>query len=583
MPWLTPSLNNITAVERTSLLLRDRECSLHSVLAKLCAGLPVYMAAIGASITFGHGVPPRAQHALWPAAVARRLRQVWPAANITMRNAAVPATSAGFAALCLNSLLGARPVDLLLVEYSHTTEHEDAMRMLLNMVRWRGEAVLLVSYFHPVDVRQWMRCDLGAAEEPPWMRKAWAPPCNATALIVRPKEPRFLDMFRQMRVPVVSSHVLHERSPSAPVAAARWLRSIVSRDGRHITTAGHAMIARLVVHGVLASLQGCARENHRLRAAIASMHTPSGSAAVEESTVDERDSFCARGVGLLQRVDDPRAQSAAARWSAESAPQEHARPYPRRSVRLPSGWTYLDDGGGKPGLSTAIAGSTLPLALNTTRLRRGVVHVGFLSSYEGMGNARLRCVRGCQCAPTTLSAQEVQLISLTREVGIPVALEQPGARCMLDLTTAASAEGSRFKLIALTLTTERQQRIYQLKTSRLFRVAGEGAADYLRDTSAADNQAVAENYAVRRMRARRAGGGHAPPPPRGLLARKLHGASGVMHAHLMRLSRWTRRLEFPGPGWWPSPFRVALSCGALLACAAAIHCRLERPKSSHVL
>ena len=84
---------------RGSLLLREKGCSLRLTL---CSET-IAIATVGASITAGHGLS-TASHA-WPAVLQRYLTAAWPTANVTVHDVSVPATSAGYAALCLNSLL----------------------------------------------------------------------------------------------------------------------------------------------------------------------------------------------------------------------------------------------------------------------------------------------------------------------------------------------------------------------------------------------------------------------------------------------------------------------------------------------
>ena len=90
---------------------------------------------------------------------------------------------------------------------------------------------------------------------------------------------------------------------------------------------------------------------------------------------------------------------------------------------------------------------------------RGNVTVGvrYLTSYEGMGAAELRCADGCSCATRTLTAhQPKRRESVDRVEEVAVALDGGGgsARCAVALRTvdlSAAGGASRFKLTRLTV------------------------------------------------------------------------------------------------------------------------------------
>ena len=229
-----------------SLVRRDRACTLCFLRARLCGNSNVSIAAVGASVTAGSGLSSTLQ--AWPAVAARTLGSIWPKANVTMYNMAVPATSAGFAALCLNSLLprpGRRSVDLLVIEYSHTTEHAYHMRMLINVARWQGIAVLILDYFHPVNARAWGDC----------REKRHYQNCNVSELALPPRPHRFLGLYNELQVPVVSSHVLHTPTGATKFSA---LYGAVTADGRHATLAAHDRMGILVAHAIVESVTSAA-------------------------------------------------------------------------------------------------------------------------------------------------------------------------------------------------------------------------------------------------------------------------------------------------------------------------------------
>ena len=89
--------------ESLSSLTSDGIGALRAVMRKLCHGEPLLAAAMGSSITFGHGLRD-GQRSAWPALVEIALRAIWAAPNVSVQNVAVPATAAPFAALCFESL-----------------------------------------------------------------------------------------------------------------------------------------------------------------------------------------------------------------------------------------------------------------------------------------------------------------------------------------------------------------------------------------------------------------------------------------------------------------------------------------------
>ena len=101
---------------------------------------------------------------------------------------------------------------------------------------------------------------------------------------------------------------------------------------------------------------------------------------------------------------------------------------------------------------------------------------------------------GGKCPPLLIDAHETKRVSLTREAG--VRLNMTSAPCELELVSGSTAHGSKFKLNVLTLSTERQDRIYRMPTSYHFLMAGVRGAYLLRDFSAADNAIRASTHAI---------------------------------------------------------------------------------------
>ena len=106
--------------------------ALRRFLLKLIARQPVRIAAVGGSLTFGRGVTSREDS--WPEQMRRSLAHVWNHTDIRLHNGAMPATQAGFGALCFHTLVPLKP-DLVLVEYSHNTPESGKLELLLSTAR----------------------------------------------------------------------------------------------------------------------------------------------------------------------------------------------------------------------------------------------------------------------------------------------------------------------------------------------------------------------------------------------------------------------------------------------------------------
>ena len=139
----------------------DREW-LAPFYAKLGRGERLSIVALGGSVTassYWHGmeIPAAASSSRsaelasgWPAILERILRQR--AINVSITNAGVGGSSAEFAAVCLDSLLdsAAKPVDLVLVEYSINTDKRFFMESLIRVLASRHLPTLVVAYVPPV-------------------------------------------------------------------------------------------------------------------------------------------------------------------------------------------------------------------------------------------------------------------------------------------------------------------------------------------------------------------------------------------------------------------------------------------------
>ncbi|KAL1524124.1 hypothetical protein AB1Y20_019033 [Prymnesium parvum] len=406
---------------------RVQEAALRRVLLKLRRGEPVRLAALGGSLTFGRGAARREE--AWPEVVARALGAIWNHSALRVHNAALPATSAGFAALCYDSLVPFR-ADLLVIEYSHNTAQHAKMELLLYTAQQRADAVLVLDYAHVHHVDKFVQCarrrPLADAACPSLSRWEAAPPFE-------PQNVRFFPFLRASGVPVVSFAAYGPWLAQHP----RLLRAIISDDARHLTARGYRMLASLVVHFAW-------REAVRLLSPPAdntSLHFPprrhGALAACAVLPPAPSGSTCSIGSALLPLVLPCAAPSVCS-------------------------WKYAVERG-KPGLLTTTVNSTLriafPLPAHGGRRKEheaaAHVHVMYLQSYEHMGVAEVSCVESCGCAPVQIDAHDTarrdSLETLAPRLRVVGAA---GSRCVLEarLLRRTSSGEHKFKLTALIVT-----------------------------------------------------------------------------------------------------------------------------------
>ena len=274
--WLALEPNVLSPQHRQLSLVRpDLAGTLTAVVQKLCSGAHVHLAAVGSSVTAGHGLnegrePKRkgekgrdlarrwrawVTERTWPRVLERAIPEVWPRANVTVTNQAIPATSAGFSALCYRSLLRSA-VDLLLVEYSLTTQRESDMLALLNMAQAHGTAVLVVDYASPLaDPAQY-----STLCRAPALIRAGRPQCHLSlSELVRsadaPHEVPFLELYTRRSVPVVTTGFapsLFRRSGTEPLGA----KGADARASRPLRGCGSWPSAQCTANGTIGALDG---------------------------------------------------------------------------------------------------------------------------------------------------------------------------------------------------------------------------------------------------------------------------------------------------------------------------------------
>ena len=112
------------------------------------------------------------------------------------------------------------------------------------------------------------------------------------------------------------------------------------------------------------------------------------------------------------------------------------------------GWKWLDDK--KPGFQTDEASTSLFLSVPMDSVTSDQISVGYLSSYENMGIARVTCVGACQCAEFTIDASSKSHASQEQHALIPFQHAKDSKGCILKIDnmnwTHAANQRHRFKI-----------------------------------------------------------------------------------------------------------------------------------------
>ena len=390
------------------------------------------LVAVGASVTYGHGM--RDQAMAWPAILERALREIWGMDNVHVTNAAIPATSAQFAELCLDTLVRA-DADVVFIEYAHTSRREDQIAPLIDAVTDRGAVPFGVDYTHLLKgpPAAWRACQ---GRTPGRTKDGRVCTLATHGMIQRPEKleiPR--RAFTSRSLPIVSSDPLlrwfrGKLSSVQPAPTFSDLARLMTRDGLHATHYYHRFLAAMVVR----ALWQVHRESEAASWSQAVLAV--GSQAQRRPRQLLSKPVCAIGhsleklrAGIGTTVDD--------------------------------GWHLLTEND-KTGLAATVPGSEL-----TLRLPRGAsfassrVYLTYLRSYAHMGTARLSCSGACACETATYDAHTVRNTSLAF-TGPAVLLlsrargEQPRAAATVCTLRLRVLEGTRsgehkFKLMALTV------------------------------------------------------------------------------------------------------------------------------------
>ncbi|KAK3280732.1 hypothetical protein CYMTET_11443 [Cymbomonas tetramitiformis] len=421
-------------------------------LERLQTGQAVHVAALGASITFGHGAAKPFQKNSWAYQAFTSINASFPNAGHRFTNAARPATSPSFAALCVDALVPPG-VHLVMIEYSPNgsghrgpqhravRDMEQVLRKL--MQRRQPPAILLVDWMGPY-VK--LPCDLSAGspgsqyavegEEPiagcgnaRSREEAWSQPA---VRFWNNAGDAFNVLAQFYGLPSVSArNAFHHGFRHK---ASNFTLAKLTQDGLHPSTLGHRFLADLVVGAVLELYM-----MHQLPL------PPVGDTSGRE---------------LEARLSELRRQEPViagnfARYSSCGIGEElSTRIIASDGFELAFGGKLRD----KPGMLSEKPGSTLELNLSTETEdpqsfarfepgnvpapgsakipeRRSLVMLGFLAG-PSMGRARVECTRGCKCAPQEFHFQLAGDNSVVKLFDLPGVSRAPD--CQIQISTLGS-------------------------------------------------------------------------------------------------------------------------------------------------
>ena len=365
---------------------------------KLSAG-NASVAILGGSISYGHGV----EHgkALYALQLRDALSKIW-GGSVTVSNAALPSTTAGFATLCLSTLLP-EVADLVVIEYSWNTEEVAKLENLIEAVRERGSAVLVLDYGIVDNKKKFEECK---------RQKISVGLCDGllaaqAADVFHRHNVRHLPMLRAQQVTTTTFRAL---GPWLKREALRFNASYIAgrelnlghwmaEDSIHLAGAGHTLLTDLMVHSLWRAGQHCSSIGARTRC---------NSSRSARTTFSTR---CAIGKGLLAHI--------ARRDGTPNSPMLGSKPEGEKRGSQP--WAYVVEND-KPGLVSSAVGSHVDLRLSYRDAEVGSasdwgttsawVNLVYLQSYEHMGIASFSCHHRCSCNRQFIDAHSTARVSL---------------------------------------------------------------------------------------------------------------------------------------------------------------------------
>ena len=412
--------------------------------------------ALGASVTYGHGLSPNFMAIkpanAWPAILQRALREIWDV-DVQMSNKAAAGTTAPFAALCYDALVP-EDADVVFIEYGHTTRNDAALARLIEATLARGALPIAVDYQHLVKRTAFVACGLGA---PPGLER---PRSDARICVLNTKLLRMVETqavarkaFASRDLPMVSTLPLlqwfHGKlmgADSSSVARVSDLKRFVSPDGGHATRAAHHFMAAMSVRLLwLAqdSLLTAAQRGAPSISTLPPVRVPRGVCSIG----NELQRLVVRSNGWDMLTENDKTGLAATQVGSETVlrvPIRHCsaeRNVPNAYVQGP-----MRVSAPTPAASAA--------AVSPYRL-----FLTYLTSYEHMGVAQLSCSDGCSCERSSFDAhrpkvnRSLHLTSPAVALNISSSYNSSCTNCSLRLRVLSRSQSGehKFKLVALTL------------------------------------------------------------------------------------------------------------------------------------
>jgi len=430
------------------------------------------IAFLGGSLTFGHGV--NRPEDTWPEQFRRALLEIWHTPSLFVHNGALPATSAGFAALCFETLMPLRP-DLLVIEYSFNTVKEQSFELLLETARQSDAALLVVDYWPQHEINSLGRC-IKALQSPPLGSEERMPSCpglyDMSTSPFTPSSTRFFPLLLESGVPVVSYRAFGPWLVKLPPTT--FVR-YVAADRRHLSAEGYSLLAATAVHFLWRASLRLAGRGGEIKPfeSCAGVTRQSQSAAVTwRRQTAARAATCTIGSQLQEYVLPANNNSAECSWQYAI---ERGKPglitttvgcrlqlmLPDLERRNPSdrrggGRSAGDSGESSGDIGDASADEDSPSPPYTpVHVHSVLAHLVYLQSYEHMGAARISCDAGCSCQPLVIDAHNTDRLDSFELVAPPLQLNVSAAsNCVLgaEVLSRTNSGEHKFKITALIVT-----------------------------------------------------------------------------------------------------------------------------------
>lgn len=421
------------------------------VAARLLAGDPIKAFTIGGSVTRGAGAsePDRS----FPARFFAFLNATFPHGEHVLQNKGIGASTSGIFSVCAEALIPP-DADLVVAEFTFNEPGDQPFaspqrrgfeQLLRKLARLPGAPAVVVLHHYA-----WWFCHGDGVKGGLYYRAAEAQFATLAQYYDMPS-PSVRDaawpLMREDVAPFKVSRVLKpgQTTPAGvelPVAQPGTEGQYFFYDKVHPSDVGHQVMAELLA-GVV--LQAVDRVLASQEAGAAGTAGTSGSVA--------------GGAGL----DEPRAAELPPPMIPGNADvpttlcamQEDFKPYARAMqgfsyrAERPDAATFVDQKWGYTGVSP---GDWVELEVSTADGTgdgagggddKATVFLGYLRSYEGMGQARVQCVSGCKCVATTVNARWKQKVSLTQMHQFKVS-QHP--RCKLRVTIVQPDDGGGSKV-----------------------------------------------------------------------------------------------------------------------------------------